>query len=139
MILFFVIKKDSYMENSLIIDNNNFDNFKSFVLTGDFWEISNRDEYYYLVYGNLRSCIDSESNFGENLRSILLADYLLDTIDAADIWEWFCNEFEENFYLFELGFVLEHFGFEYNFKDGKYIIKNEKLLNSFNQFLKDQE
>lgn len=127
------------MENTLIIDNNNLDNFKSFALTGDFWEVSNKDEYYYLVYGNLRSCIDSESDFGEKLRAILLADHLLDTIDGADIWEWFCNEFEENFYLFELGFLLEHFGFEYNFEDGKYIIQNEKLFNAFNRYLKEMD
>ena len=91
------------------------------------------------IYGKLQGCISPKSDFGDNLKSILLANYLLDTIDAADIWEWFCNEFEENFYLFELGFFLEHFGFDYNFENGKYIIQNENLFNAFNKYLKEMD
>lgn len=34
----------------LIIDNNNFDNFKSFVLSADFSEAVGADDYYCLIY-----------------------------------------------------------------------------------------
>ncbi len=123
----------------LIIDFNNYEDFISFMLTADFSETIDHQDYYCLISGKLKSCLNSETCFAEQLEIILKANDILDCIEKIDIWEWFCNEFEENFYLFELGFLLEHFGFDYNFENGKYIIQNEKLLNSFNQFLKDQE
>ncbi len=124
----------------LIIDFNNYEDFISFMLTADFSEAIDHQDYYCLISGKLKSCLNSETCFAEQLEIILKANDILDCIEKINIWEWFCKKFENHTSFWGIEFALKHFLIDYELKkDSRYIIRNEKIFNAFNQYLKEMD